>query len=309
MSYEGHVLDRFAMPSRGEVEQALLQELLRHGGAVKEFASGQQVVDELANQFRLSEEQRSAALETVYRREGRPKRSLLWHRLLFRSADSLAKRGLVSRPTQTWRTSGKREWMLTERGLDEAISLSNIPASRKNFLLTKSFEVQRVVRRLVEAPRPENYNPVDSGKRIAKSATERVFRSRAFRQAVIEAYGYRCAICGLKIQTPDSLSWEVEAAHIVPACFFGRDDVCNGIAMCRLHHWAFDAGWFTVSDDYAVLVSSAASRLPKDWGKIHGSEFLRALTQKRLEMRLPLREAIQPHRNATRWHRQNIFHE
>jgi hypothetical protein len=61
---------------------------LKHRGVVKEFAAGEEVVDELAEQFQLNSAQRAAALETVYRKENRLKKTLLWHRLLFRAADS-----------------------------------------------------------------------------------------------------------------------------------------------------------------------------------------------------------------------------
>ena len=90
MSYERRILEQFAMPIRGEVRQALLRTLLKHGGVVKEFAAGQQVVEEIADQFQLTEAQRTAALETIYRKQNRVKKALLWHRLLFRAADSLA---------------------------------------------------------------------------------------------------------------------------------------------------------------------------------------------------------------------------
>lgn len=309
MSYEADMLGRFAMPTQKAVEHTLLRALLKHGGIIKEFASGQDIVDELANEFQLNEQQRSAVLETVYRKENRLKKSLLWHRLLFRSADSLAKQNLVSRPTQTLELTQKREWMLTEKGFDAALKLSNIPASRKEILPTKSFEVQKIVKKLFEAPKVENYNPVDRQKRVTKTTRESILRGRGFRQAVVEAYKCKCAICGLKMQSPDLLSWEVEAAHIVPNRSFGRDDVCNGIALCHLHHWAFDVGWFALSDQYAIQVSSKIRCLPSDFGKIDDYEFFRILAQKRLKINLPSRDAIYPHQNAIRWHRQHIFHE
>lgn len=34
----------------------------------------------------------------------------------------------------------------------------------------------------------------------------------------------------------------------------------NGIALCRLHHWAFDNGWFAVDDEYSVLVSEVREK-------------------------------------------------
>jgi hypothetical protein len=244
MSYESKMLQQFAMPTQKDVEQTLLRVLFRHGGVIKEFGSGQEIVYEIADLFQLNEAQRSAYLETVYRKENRPKKSLLWHRLLFRAADSLARQNMVSRPTQTLQLTAKREWMLTEKGFDEAMRLSNIPSERKEFLPTKSYEVQKIVKKLIQSPRPTNYDPFDKNKKTTKTTRESTIRTRGFRQAVIEVYDYKCAICGLKIISPDSLAWEVEAAHIVPHSSSGRDDIFNGMAMCHLHHWAFDAGWF-----------------------------------------------------------------
>jgi hypothetical protein len=71
MSYESRMLEQLAMPTRTEVGRALLRTLLKHGGVVKEFGSGQEVVDEIADEFRLNQAQRIAALETVYRKENR----------------------------------------------------------------------------------------------------------------------------------------------------------------------------------------------------------------------------------------------
>src|ERR1700755_969398 len=112
MSYESRMLAQLAMPTRTQVGRALLKTLLKNGGVVKEFGAGQELVDQLADEFQLNRAQRTAALETIYRTEDRVKKSLLWHRLLFRAADSLASQGFVSRPTETFRLTGRREWML-----------------------------------------------------------------------------------------------------------------------------------------------------------------------------------------------------
>ena len=308
MSYEGKMLEQLEMPTRKQVEQALLQALLQHGGAIKEFSSGQEIVDEIADNFKLNERQRSAFLETVYRKENRLKKSLLWHRLLFRAADSLAKENLVSRPTQTVQLNQRKEWMLTEKGFDEALKLSNIPVAKKNSLPTKSYEVQKIVKKLNESPRPKNYIPFDKERKVTKSTRETVLRLRGFRQAVIEAHDCRCAVCRLKINSPDFLSWEVEAAHIVPHSSMGRDDIWNGIALCHLHHWAFDVGWFTLQDNYLIQSSPQIHSLPSDFGKLGDYEFFNALANNNTRILLPNRNEIYPHLNAVRWHRQNVFH-
>jgi hypothetical protein len=308
MSYEGRMLEQLAMPTRTQVGRALLRTLLKHGGVVKEFGAGQEVVDEIADQFQLSQAQRRAGLETVYRKENRLKKSLLWHRLLFRAAVSLATEGLVSRPTQTFQLTQKREWMLTEKGFDEALRIADIPTQEKDSLPIRSYEVQKIVKKLLGTRRPENYQPFDRNRKIVRTTRETALRVRGFRQAVIEVYDFRCAVCGLKINSPDSYCWEVEAAHIVPHGSFGRDDLFNGIALCRFHHWAFDVGWFAVLDNYRICVSSKLSDLPRDFGRVSDNELIRALAKKRSGILLPSRREVYPHINSLRWHREFIFH-
>jgi hypothetical protein len=307
MSYEGKMLDELNMPSRKEVEKALLKSLFKHNGVIKEFSGGEEIVEEIANYFGLNDEQRNAYLETIYHKENRVKRSSLWHRLLFRAADSLAKEKLVSRPTQTMHLTNRKEWMLTENGFDKALIILEIPKNKKDFLPTKSYEVQKIVKKLKETPRPENYNPFDKEKKVVKVTKEMTLRERGFRQAVIEAYGYKCAVCGMKLNSPDSLLWEVQAAHIVPHSSNGKDDIWNGLSLCRLHHWAFDVGWFTLLDDYKIQVSKQADKLPLDFGKFGEYELIKIMMNSNSRIYLPGREEIYPHTTAIRWHRENIF--
>ena len=308
MSYEGKMLLQLRMPGRMEVEEALLIALFKHNGVIKEFGLSEEIVSEIADEFSLNEEQRSAYLETIYRKESRIKKSGLWHRLLFRAADVLAKEKLVSRPTQTLKLTNKREWMLTEKGFDKVLELSNIPATQKEFLPTKSFEVQKVVKKLNEIKRPIDYDPFDKKKKVFKTSRNTTLRTRGFRQAVIEAYDCKCAVCGLKIYSPDTLSWEIEAAHIVPNRVKGKDDLWNGLALCHLQHWAFDVGWFTLLNNFKIQVSSQIDSLPSGYGKVGNYDLLNS-TSNDSRILLPDRKEIYPHRNAMKWHRENIFHQ
>ena len=307
MSYEGNMLQDLNMPTRNDVEQALLITLFNHNGTIKEFAAGEEIVDEIANSFSLNEDQRSAVLERMYHKENRIVRTPLWHRLLYRAADSLAKEKLVTRPSSTIRLTNRKEWMLTENGFDRVLKLLNIPQSQKDSFPIKSFEVQKIVKKLVEAPRPKEYNPFNQKKKTTKAIRESVIRLRGFRQAVIEAYGCKCAFCGLKIHAPSSFLWEVEAAHIVPHSLEGKDDVLNGIALCRLHHWAFDAGWFAMGNDFTIKVSSKINSLPTDYGKMNNYDFIRLFSIQKSRIILPRRKDIYPHQNAITWHRENKF--
>jgi putative restriction endonuclease len=40
----------------------------------------------------------------------------------------------------------------------------------------------------------------------------------------------------------------------------GVDEVQNGVALCKLHHWAVDSGWFSFTDDYKIIVRDTSDR-------------------------------------------------
>lgn len=74
---------------------------------------------------------------------------------------------------------------------------------------------------------------------------------RSFREKVIAAYRSQCSLCRLRHQEL------LDAAHIIPdAAPEGEPDVSNGIALCKLHHAAFDSFIIGVSPDYRVHVRS-----------------------------------------------------
>lgn len=307
MSYEGKMRDDFKMPSNKEIEDALLISLFNHKGTIKEFASGEEIVNEIADYFRLNESQRTAVLERIYHKENRIVKSPLWHRLLYRAANSLSNKQLVSNPSTTYNLTNRKEWMLNESGYDEALSLLHISEEQKEILPIKSYEVQKVVNKLIEALRPTNYHPIGE-KKVSTTVTKEIsIRKRGFRQAVIEAYDFKCAVCGLKINSPKRSIWEVEAAHIVPHSSNGKDDILNGISLCHLHHWAFDVGWFSLYNDYTIVVSPEADNLKDEFGKFGNYEFIKSLTQSIAKISLPFHENIYPHVNSIEWHRENIF--
>ena len=72
---------------------------------------------------------------------------------------------------------------------------------------------------------------------------------RGFRERVLRAYQQCCAVCQLR---HDEL---LEAAHILPDIHpFGEPVVPNGLALCKLHHAAFDANIIGVTPDLEVTV-------------------------------------------------------
>lgn len=91
---------------------------------------------------------------------------------------------------------------------------------------------------------------------LERRYAERIVRQRVhqplFRARVLSAYRVRCAVCTLH---HGSL---LDAAHIVPD---GNEDppglptTPNGLALCKIHHAAYDQNMLGVSPDYRVAIN------------------------------------------------------
>jgi putative restriction endonuclease len=79
-------------------------------------------------------------------------------------------------------------------------------------------------------------------------------RDAGFRKAIVGLYEHRCAMCGIRMLTPEGHT-VVEAAHVVPWSESHDDHPTNGMCLCRLCHWSFDEGLMSVGKSYEVLVS------------------------------------------------------
>jgi putative restriction endonuclease len=91
----------------------------------------------------------------------------------------------------------------------------------------------------------------------AAEAPQREYRSRivkdrlhqaGFRENVMAAYTNHCAVCRLKRVEL------VDAAHIVPDSLGGPPVVTNGMALCKLHHAAFDRNVLGIRPDLTVAI-------------------------------------------------------
>jgi len=93
---------------------------------------------------------------------------------------------------------------------------------------------------------------VDLARRSYMTAAVRVrLHQRAFRERVLEAYRRRCAFCNFRHEEM------LDAAHIVPDSHpKGEPLVRNGMALCTLHHSAFDRLFLGVRPDYVIEVRS-----------------------------------------------------
>lgn len=120
-----------------------------------------------------------------------------------------------------------------------------------------------------------------------------LFNSVAFRQFVLFAYDYRCAITRKVIRYGDLCN--LEAAHIKPQAHNGKFLPCNGIAMSRDLHFAFDKGFFTIDQNYNVIVAS----------QLRESDFYEEFNGKHIYV--PPVDFYKPNITFLNYHREHIF--
>nr|WP_053777169.1 HNH endonuclease [Gordonia sp. NB41Y] len=91
--------------------------------------------------------------------------------------------------------------------------------------------------------------PIDDNlKRYAKTESKRRLHQPVFRATVMRAYETRCAVCSLRHGEL------LDAAHIIPdAEEAGIASVRNGLALCKIHHAAFDKKILGIRPDNYVV--------------------------------------------------------
>lgn len=109
---------------------------------------------------------------------------------------------------------------------------------------------------------------------------------RSFRERVLRAYRSQCALCRLRHLEL------LDAAHIVPDGEGGPPDVHNGLALCKLHHAAFDKLFVGVRPDGIIEVRRDILVEQDGPMLLHG---LKRLHQSKL--RIPRRTEHQPDPN------------
>ncbi|MBI5637834.1 MAG: HNH endonuclease [Nitrospinae bacterium] len=80
---------------------------------------------------------------------------------------------------------------------------------------------------------------------------KRKYREYDFRNRVLSAYSHKCAMCGIQLKL-------IEAAHILPvSCKGSTDDTFNGVALCALHHLAYDNNLVSFDKKYRIRLSES----------------------------------------------------
>ena len=127
----------------------------------------------------------------------------------------------------------------------------------------------------------------ESGRReYVTAAVRQRLHQRVFRERVLDAYRHQCAFC--RFRHAELL----DAAHIVADAEGGEPTVRNGLALCRLHHAAFDRYFVGVTPDSVVQVRPDLLREEDGPTLVHG---IQALHGARIAM--PRRAGDRPDRH------------
>lgn len=126
----------------------------------------------------------------------------------------------------------------------------------------------------------------------SENNVEDLFSATSFRDFVMNGYNNICAVTGNVIRYGNFFN--LEAAHIKPKSHGGTFLPSNGLALSRDIHWAFDKGFFTLTDDYTILIH----------GEINSS-YLNSYQGKSIYV--PSIDFFKPDLNSIKYHRENVF--
>jgi putative restriction endonuclease len=128
-------------------------------------------------------------------------------------------------------------------------------------------------------------NPEVEGRRryVTALALRRVHQA-SFRERVLQAYRTRCSVCHLRHREL------LDAAHIIPDSDpRGEPSVQNGLALCKLHHAAFDGHFFGIRPDYIIEVRPEILREEDGPMLLHGLKDINGTI-----LETPKRELLRP---------------
>lgn len=128
-------------------------------------------------------------------------------------------------------------------------------------------------------------------------------RDPLFRTRVLDEYEGRCAVCDLNIRLGVQ-PLGLEAAHIQWHSHAGPDEVANGLALCPLHHEAFDRGALGLEERKGTGFNVLVSRdVVESRGEAAGS-LIEFFGQR---IRPPRTKSAAPDRLYVDWHSREVF--
>lgn len=105
---------------------------------------------------------------------------------------------------------------------------------------------------------------VSEKRKYALIATKRALRAIDFARRVLGAYEHQCAMCGIQLRL-------VDGAHILPVTHpNSTDQTRNGVALCALHHRAYDHSFVTFDLAYKVHINEPMVKKHRDEDRAGG---------------------------------------
>lgn len=112
---------------------------------------------------------------------------------------------------------------------------------------------------------PVGYAVDEEQRRYAERITHERLHQRVFRVRVLDAYRTSCAMCRLRYRPL------LDAAHILPDGHpRGNPVVQNALALCKIHHAAYDSDYLGVRPDFVVEVRRDVSEAEDGPMLLHG---------------------------------------
>ena len=133
---------------------------------------------------------------------------------------------------------------------------------------------------------------------VKEVTVTRIVRDRGFRGALLPEYDHRCALCKVRVRTPEE-HHAVDAAHIVPFAETHNNSLSNGLSLCKLCHWAFDEGMLGIDTRHKILVSGHL--------KAGGNSAAHLLGLEHLPIVEPGNPRHAPGADNLAWHRKMVF--
>jgi len=123
-------------------------------------------------------------------------------------------------------------------------------------------------------------------RQTAVVSVKKKIRDNSFKSRVLTSYTNKCAFCGVQLKL-------IDAAHIVPVQHDGTDETSNGIALCALHHRAFDRNLVTFNAEYQILTNQSQFHKLTEIGLDGGAE--KFVNDLRAVIHLPPTVSDRPH--------------
>lgn len=180
--------------------------------------------------------------------------------------------------------------------IENEISASFIPEIRQK-LINDPVLLKEIAWLILRKNFPESiHEDILAATGIDLTLNKKRIRNAVFRDQILIAYEYRCAVCEFSVRLGQK-NIALEAAHIKWFEAQGPDTENNGIALCTMHHKLFDFGAFTLKNNIIFVSELVNGTGAQEWlFRFHGKE-----------IKLPQSTKYYPEPEYTEWHVNEVF--